>query len=76
MKVPCEHSHQKDEKPQEEKPTSLSEPLLPRLGGAGFPFGHGIGFDEMLLLGLIVLLHGSEQGSDVILWLILLLFMG
>jgi hypothetical protein len=76
MKAPCEHLHQKDEKPQEEKPTSLSEPLLPRLGGAGFPFGHGIGFDEMLLLGLIVLLHGSEQGSDVILWLILLLFMG
>ena len=36
----------------------------------------GIGFDELLLLGLIVLLHGSEQGSDVVLWLILLLFMG
>lgn len=72
----CDHLHQKEEKAPQTKPTSLSEHLLPKLGGAGFPFGHGIGFDELLLLGLIVLLHGSEQGSDIILWLILLLFMG
>ena len=29
-----------------------------------------------LLIGLIILLHGSEQGSDTVLWLALLLFMG
>lgn len=71
-----EHPHQKEENARQAQSVGLSEQILPRIGGAGFPFGHGIGFDELLLLGLIVLLHGSEQGSDVVLWLILLLFMG
>lgn len=70
------HLHQKEENARQAQSVSLSEQILPRIGGTSFPFGHGIGFDELLLLGLIVLLHGSEQGSDVILWLILLLFMG
>jgi hypothetical protein len=37
---------------------------------------HGIGFEELLLLGLILLLAGSEESSDVVLWLVLLLFCG
>ena len=31
-------------------------------------------FEELLLIGLIILLARSDQGSDVILWLALLLF--
>lgn len=41
-----------------------------------FPFAHGIGFEELLLLGLIVLLSNNEQSSDIVLWLVLLLFCG
>ena len=36
----------------------------------------GIGFDELLLLGLIILLSLDGQSSDLILWLVLLLFCG
>ena len=50
--------------------------LFGQLGHA-FPFSHGIGFDELLILGLILLLSQSgEGGSDVVLWLALLLFCG
>ncbi len=54
-------------------------PFLPGFGQINtknFPFGHGIGFEELLLIGLIVLLSGSEGGSDMVLWLALLLFLG
>ena len=44
--------------------------------GISFPFSHGIGFDELLILGLILLLSQNEADSDLILWLILLLFCG
>ena len=44
--------------------------------GRAFPFSHGIGFDEILILGLILLLSRDEQGSDLVLWLALLLFCG
>ena len=40
---------------------------LPMLGGA-------LGFEELLLMGLILLLSRSEQENDLILWLALLLF--
>ena len=46
------------------------------IGGRGFPFAHGIGFDEILLLGLIVLLAGCEESGEIVLWLALLLFCG
>ncbi len=36
----------------------------------------GLGFEELLLLGLIVLLASGEQHSDIVLWLVLLLFCG
>lgn len=45
------------------------------LGGA-FPFSHGIGSEELLLLGLILLVAQSGKDPDVILWLALLLFCG
>ena len=37
-------------------------------------FSDGLQFEELLLIGLIILLSRSEQDSDVILWLALLLF--
>ncbi|MBE6553936.1 MAG: hypothetical protein E7666_06290 [Ruminococcaceae bacterium] len=49
--------------------------LLEHLGTA-FPFSHGIGFDELLILGMILLLSQNETDSDLILWLLLLLFSG
>lgn len=53
---------------------SLTAGLLPM--GKGFPFAHGIGFEELLILGLILLLSQSEVGSETLLWLCLLLFCG
>ena len=50
--------------------------LFGHLGNA-FPFSHGIGFDELLILSLILLLsRNGEQDSDLILLLGLLLFCG
>ena len=43
------------------------------LGNASF-LSKGLGFEELLLLGLIILLSQSEQSSDIVLWLALLLF--
>ena len=40
------------------------------------PISHGLGFEELLLLGLILLLSQTEQSSDIVLWLALLLFCG
>ena len=57
-----------------EPPSSLHN-LFGRMGSA-FPFSHGIGFDELLILGLILLLARSDSDSDLILWLVLLLFCG
>ncbi|MBE6693164.1 MAG: hypothetical protein E7589_00155 [Ruminococcaceae bacterium] len=57
----------KDEKKADEsKPAGLSD-LLRSLGGGmanskGFPFGHGIGFEELLLLGLILFI--SDDGNS------------
>lgn len=44
--------------------------------GNAFPFTHSLGFDELLLIGLIILLSRNEADSDVVLWLALLLFCG
>ena len=53
-------------------PPPLSLSLL--AGKDGKPRPGGLGFDELLLLGLILLLAHTGQSSDVILWLALLLF--
>ena len=49
--------------------------LLGHIGSA-FPFSHGLGFDELLLLGLILLLARNDGDSDIIPFLALLLFCG
>ncbi len=65
----------KDELPREEAPTTA--PVM-RLGNLGlsFPFSHGIGFEELLILGLILLLSQNGGERDVVLVLALLLFCG
>ena len=63
----------------EERPVSaFLQPFQGLFGhmGNAFPFGHGMGFDELLIIGLIILLSRTEQESDVVLWLALLLFCG
>ena len=35
----------------------------PPLSSKHFPFGHGLGYEELLLLGLILLLSGNEDGG-------------
>ncbi|MBQ9773809.1 MAG: hypothetical protein IJW30_04010 [Clostridia bacterium] len=49
---------------EEKKPPSPPLPL---------PFANGLDFDQLLLLGLILLLWGNESDRDVVLWLGLLL---
>jgi hypothetical protein len=49
---------------------------LPAALGKKFPFSHGIGSDELILLGLIFLLSQNEHETDLPLWLTLLLFSG
>ena len=60
------------------RPTAFLQPFQGLFGhmGNAFPFGHGIGFDELLIIGLMILLSRTEQESDVVLWLALLLFCG
>lgn len=65
--------------PPKSKPSpAFLQPFEHLLGKAGntFPFGHGIGFDELLLLGLIVLLAHNDHDPDILLLLALLLFCG
>lgn len=70
----------------EEKPTSVApsifSSLLPKANlSSHFPFGHGIGSEELLIIAvmLLVFLSGNESGevdSEFILLLGLLLFAG
>ncbi len=64
--------------PADRRPAAFPQPFQGLFGhmGNAFPFGHGIGFDELLIIGLIILLSRTEQESDVVLWLALLLFCG
>ena len=55
-----------DPPPHREVASLFSKPLA--------LFSDGLRFEELLLIGLIILLSRSEQDSDVILWLALLLF--
>lgn len=62
--------------PKQEK--SLLSSLLPVGLADSFPFGHGIGVEELLLIGVMLLiLHGPDRGDhDILLLLGLLLFCG
>ena len=66
------------EKEPDEQTKSAFAPLPKLLGnlGSAFPFTHGLGFEELLILGLIILLSRNEEESDLILLLGLLLFCG
>lgn len=66
---------QHDDSPKEAPPPKPPRSELPSLFGNSLSFlGGGLNFEELLLIGLILLLSRSEQDSDVILWLALLLF--
>ena len=59
-------------------PVAFLQPLQGLFGNVGhaFPFSHGFGFDEILIIGLIILLSSNGQDNDLVLWLALLLFCG
>ena len=62
-----------------EVPRKDAAPLTPALLaplGHAFPFSHGLGFEELLILGLILLLARTDEPGDTLLWLVLLLFCG
>lgn len=69
-------AHDKAEEKSEAKQTGLFS--FPKFDiGLGKLFSHGginIGFEELLLLGLILLIASEGKGDDLILLLILLLF--
>ena len=71
--------------PPPREPNSEKSPVSPAVAvsqglfgslGKAFPFSHGLGFEELLLLGLILILGQSGSDPDMILWLALLLFCG
>ncbi|MBR7098221.1 MAG: hypothetical protein IKC59_02305 [Clostridia bacterium] len=65
---------QHDDAPTEAQPPRTRSELPSLFGNSMSLFGGGLNFEELLLIGLILLLSHSEQDSDVILWLALLLF--
>lgn len=62
--------------PPPQEPPHPREPIRQPLLGLSVPFLRGIGFEELLLLGLILLLAQSEEDPSTVLWLALLLFCG
>ena len=69
--IPLPPPPDKEEKHLNSLPHGLSA-----LVGGGFPFGHGIGFEELLIMGLILLISQGENASDTVFWLTLLLLCG
>ena len=71
-----------ENEPSKARATSLLSSLVPSINSSShFPFGHGIGGEELLILGimLLVYLSGVENGktdNEFILLLALLLFAG
>lgn len=67
---------------KEVKSSSIFSTLAPPSSTSSrFPFGHGIGTEELLIMGmmLLVFMHGDESGeidNELILLLALLLFSG
>lgn len=70
--------HVPDPSPAESPSKAVMSPISKLFGNVGtaFPFSHGLGFEELLILGLIILLSRNEEDSDMILLLGLLLFCG
>lgn len=63
-------------------PPSREAPLVAARGEddralkAGFPFLHGLGFEELLIMGMILLISQGENAADTVFWLTLLLLCG
>ena len=71
------------EKPDGKKAGSLFQTLLPPIGRLEehFPFGHGIGSEEMLIMAMMLLVYlsgedGQKPDNELLLLLGLLLFAG
>jgi len=60
--------------PPEPKPQDTIKNEVTSLFARPLSFLEGLHFEELLLIGLILLLARSDQGNDLILWLALLLF--
>ena len=71
---PAQETTTENPPPKEALPTAISAVLPHSFSPTLLP--HGIGFEELLLIGLILLLSNSEGDRNVILWLALLLFCG
>ena len=78
-----EHASAQAETHNQERESVAASGMIPKpfdglFGHMGntFPFSHGLGFEELLIIGLIILLSRNEEGSDMVLWLALLLFCG
>ena len=82
LNTPSYPHNETEENRQEQKSSSLLSSLIPSISPTkSFPFGHGIGGEELLILGvmLLIFLSGSESGevdSEFIILLGLLLFAG
>lgn len=59
-----------------EETSVVSAPQSPPRPPLSLPFTHGWSFDELLLLGVMILLSRNEEESDVLPFFALLLFCG
>ena len=70
----CDSREENDCRPS--MPSVFSKSLLPINLASHFPFGHGLGFEELFLLGLILVLFNNQADDQIIVLLIVLLFCG
>ena len=77
-----EGTNEAEQNIKEEERREVEVSALPEKKKAGFHidvsrlFGGGIGFEELLILGLVLLMAGGEGNEDMIILLLLLLFIG
>lgn len=74
-----EITEEKSENPKQDADTAETSALLPQKEGFSLRLGSlfgdkGIGSEELLILALILLLADSEDGQDLVLFLVLLFF--
>lgn len=71
-----------EEKPRKDNTRSVFSSLLPNFSSSSkFPFGHGIGSEELFILGIMLLIYMSgdddqPMDSELLLLLCILLFSG
>lgn len=85
LPVVCEeptHTHVPPNKGSSHNGTSIFSSLVPSLSASSnFPFGHGIGSEELFILGIMLLIYmsgdeGNPIDSELLLLLCILLFSG